>query len=187
MQLLSKHKIELENKLSLLRDGESPEFRGPVWMHRVWRRQRQRKYEEELADTEHRISAWKDPKHPSCRGPTCRDIVLARFGGDAAFYAVIACSVVAFLHYVGLLEPLWWIVRNFVWILKSIVFFSNLHELVSVFQVSFFYLDIYSPLSVGSFLNPSRLPPFSTLCPISCLLISPWSVLTVSTTQLAIP
>ncbi|CBY14849.1 unnamed protein product [Oikopleura dioica] len=129
MQLASQ-KSDLENKLLLLSNGERPFFRGPAFLHRMWLRQRQRKYEDELADTEHRIESWKDPKPSPCTGPSCLDIVLARFGGDAAFYGVVVFVVAAFLHYVGLLKPIWWIVSNFVWILKSVVYFlSNLHDL----------------------------------------------------------
>ncbi len=160
MQLASQ-KSDLENKLLLLSNGERPLFRGPTFLHRMWLRQRQRKYEDELADTEHRIESWKDPKPSPCAGPSCLDIVLARFGGDAFFYGVVLSIVAGFLHYVGLLSPVWWIVSNFVWILKSVVyFFSNLHDLVSA--PSFFQLLIFVKPVIGRFFSEPD-PPTSFL------------------------
>ena len=125
------YKTELESKISLLQNGFMPSFSGPSFLHGMWAKQREREYEGKLEDTNKRIDNWKPPKKPKCAGPSCFDVVLARFGGDFAFYGMIGAVILTFLWYVGLLGPLWWIVTHFVWLIKSVVyFFSNLHKLV---------------------------------------------------------
>jgi hypothetical protein len=129
---LEYYKAEIESKLSLLQNGIRPHFPGPSMFNNLWAKQRERKYEEELDDTNKRIEAWKPAKPVPCAEPSVLTIILARFGGDAFFYGVITALVLLFLHYIGLLGPLWWLLRHLVWLLKSIIyFFTNLHTLVS--------------------------------------------------------
>lgn len=126
------YKSDLENKLSQIHDGAKPSFSGPSFLHGMWTRQREREIKSELAETNKRIDSFKPDKRPECAGPSCFAVVMARFGGDAAFYGAILTLILIFLWYIDLLGPLWWIICHFVWLIKSIVyFFSNLHQLVS--------------------------------------------------------
>jgi hypothetical protein len=129
---LELYKSDLESKLSRIHAGFQPFFNGPSVFHGMWTRQREREIESELAVTNKRINSFKPDKKPECAGPSCFTVVMARFGGDAAFYGFIAFAILLFLWYIDLLGPLWWLISHAVWLIKSIVwFFSNLHELVS--------------------------------------------------------